>query len=183
MGLQLKRRVSTLCLPCVVSAMMGPTQLTNHIAEYPRRLGTRTANAGLDVAGDTRGVSTVKSPAPLKMAARAASQPSDASSWEMLSTLDPGVKLRLVLADGSEVVGHLVSARPDAVVLERNKVRKGPYTSPAGTSLRDALTFQRSQVSSVEEAKGWPLWAKVVLWVGIGWVAAGVIVGSIIGNS
>lgn len=85
--------------------------------------------------------------------------------------------------DGSEVVGHLVTARSDAVVLDRSKVRRGPFTAPAGTSLRDPLTFQRTQVSSVEEAKGWPVWAKVVLWVGIGWVVAGVIIGTTVGNS
>jgi len=183
MMLQLKRRISTLCLSCVVSAVMAPTQQSNYFAEQPRLLGARSATTALDVAGDTRRASSLESPAPLKMAGQAASQPSDANSWEMLPTMHAGVKLRLVLTDGSEVVGHLVVARSDAVVLDRNKVRKGPYTAPAGMTLRDPLTFQRTQVASVEEAKGWPAWAKVVLWVGIGWVVAGVIIGSVVGNS
>ena len=61
-------------------------------------------------------------------------------------------------------------------------VRKGPYTAPVGASLRDPLTFQRSEVLSAEEAKGWPLWAKVALWVGIGWVVAGAIAGAVLSS-
>lgn len=183
MMLQLKRRVSTLCLPCIVSPGMVQTPQANAVIDHPRPLGTSGAAIARDMAGDTHRVRSLESPARLNAKSQAASQPSDATTWEMLPTLDPGVKLRLVLTDGSEVVGHLVTARSDAVVLDRSKVRRGPFTAPAGTSLRDPLTFQRTQVSSVEEAKGWPVWAKVVLWVGIGWVVAGVIIGTTVGNS
>ena len=91
--------------------------------------------------------------------------------------------MRLVLTDGSEVVGQLVTVRADAVVLEKNRVRQGPFSPPAGSSLRDPLTFARTQVTTVEEVRGWPRWAKVLLWVGIGWAVAGVIVAGIVGNS
>ena len=112
------------------------------------------------------------------------SQPAPgADTWDKLPRLPSGARVRLVLTDGSEVVGHLVSARAEAVVLERNKVRKGPFTAPTGMSLRDHLTFQRSDVVSAAEAKGWPLWAKVLFWVGLAWVLAGAIIGPILGNS
>jgi hypothetical protein len=101
----------------------------------------------------------------------------------MLRSMRLGVKLRLSLADGSEVVGQLVAVNADTVVLNRNKVRKGPFTAPAGTSLRDPLTFLRSDVLSVKEDKGWPFWAKALLWIGIGWAVAGAIIGNIVGNS
>jgi hypothetical protein len=111
-----------------------------------------------------------------------ASQPSDRVSWDTLPSLRAGMKLRLSLADGSEVVGQLVAAKSDAVVLNRNKVRKGPFTAPSGMSLRDPLTFLHSDVLSVEQDKGWPFWTKALLWIGISWLVAGAIIGSIVGN-
>ncbi len=103
--------------------------------------------------------------------------------WDSLAGMPRGTRCRLVLASGSEITGRLVSARADAIVLEKNEVRKGTFSPPSGLSLKDPLTFPRSDVSLVAVDKGWPTWAKVLLWVGIGWVAAGAIIGSIVGNS
>lgn len=113
-----------------------------------------------------------------------ASQPqARADIWKSLPDLPRGTRCRLLLVDGSDIVGRLVSARADAIVLEKNEIRKGPFSPPPGLALRDPLTFQRSEVSSVVQVKGWPTWAKVLMWVGIGWVVAGAIAGSIVGNS
>ena len=154
MSPRLQRFVAILCLPCAVSTTIRATA------------ASRIPDSSV----------------PSK-AAGATSQPSNGVSWDMLRSMRAGVKLRLSLADGSEIVGQLVAAKADTVVLNRNKVRKGPFTAPAGTSLRDPLTFLRSDVLSVEEDKGWPFWAKALLWVGIGWAVAGAIIGSIVGNS
>ena len=126
---------------------------------------------------------SVRSPSLGKLGLTASQPQMEADIWDRLPSLPNGTRVRLMLTDGSEVIGHLVSASTDAAVLDKSKVRKGPFTAPTGMSLRDPLTFRRSEVLSVAEAKGWPVWAKVLLWVGMAWVVAGAIVGSIVGNS
>ena len=160
---KLQRFVAILCLPCAVST----TIRASAVSRIPDDFG---AGRGVDFSVSAK-------------SAGSTSQASNGVSWDMLRSMRAGVKLRLSLADGSEIVGQLVAAKTDSLVLNRNKVRKGPFTAPAGTSLRDPLTFLRSDVLSVEEDKGWPFWAKALLWVGIGWAVAGAIVGSIVGNS
>ena len=132
---------------------------------------------------DELGAERVVDPSVSLRVAGATSQPSNGVSWDALRSMPAGVKLRVSLADGSEVAGQLVVAKADAVVLNRNKVRKGPFTAPAGTSLREPLTFLRSDVLLVEEDKGWPFWAKALLWIGISWAVAGAIIGSILSYS
>ncbi len=109
--------------------------------------------------------------------------PRGALSWDSLSSLPAGVKLRLQLTDGSEVVGRLVSVQEDAIVLDRNKVRKGTFSAPAGSSLRDAVTFPRSTIQSVGRHKGWPTWATVVIVVVVVYAVVGVTVLSKVGKS
>lgn len=131
-------------------------------------------------------------PAPMTADSDAVMKPAPAASyqaagqgdiWDSLPDLPRGTRVQLLLTNGSEIRGRLISARSDAIVLEKNQVRRGTFAPPPGTSLRDALTFKRSDVSSVVQIKGWPTWAKALVWVGIGWVAAGAIIGSIVGNS
>ena len=162
MSPRVRRFVAILCLPCAVSTTIRATAVSRVPDEF----------------GAGRVVDSSVSPK-----AGATTQPSNGLSWDLLHSMRAGVKLRLSLADGSEVVGQLVAAKADTVVLNRNKVRKGPFRAPAGTSLRDPLTFLRSDVVSVKEDKGWPFWAKALLWVGIGWAVAGAVIGSIVGNS
>jgi hypothetical protein len=160
----LKQYAAILCLPFTLST----TVRTAAVRGIPPAIGA---------------VGAVEVRTSLNAATVPDSQSSDGLSWDTLPSMRAGVKLRLLLADGSEVVGELVAARADAVVLNRNEVRKGLFTAPAGMSLRDPLTFPRSNVVSVTEDKGWPLWGKVLLWVGIGYAVAGAIIGSIVGNS
>lgn len=62
------------------------------------------------------------------------------------------------------------------MVLDRNKVRRGPFSAPAGSSLRDPLTFPQSTVLSVTLHKGWPKWATVLIVVGVVYAVVGVTV-------
>jgi hypothetical protein len=109
---QLQRFMAILCLPCAVSTTIRATA----VSRIPDEFG---AGGVVD--------SSVSS----KVAA-ATSQPSNGVSWDMLRSMRAGVKLRLSLADGSEIVGQLVAAKADTLVLNRNKVRKGPFTARLG---------------------------------------------------
>lgn len=65
----------------------------------------------------------------------------------MLPVTAAGARLLLTLAAGAVLEGRLVEVRPDAVVMEDNRVRQGRFSSP--TPLREALTFARADVTLV----------------------------------
>ena len=179
MVLRFVRRVSTSCVVCLVSAAIVPGP---HAREIPSAAPPRTATPSR-LSSDHAPARRTRSGQTSTPVAQATGAATSDATWAVLSSSGPGTKVRLVLTDGSEVVGQLVTVRADAVVLEKNRVRQGPFSPPAGSSLRDPLTFARTQVTTVEEVRGWPRWAKVLLWVGIGWAVAGVIVAGIVGNS
>lgn len=74
--------------------------------------------------------------------------------WAQVQTVPAGTRVRVALNDGSEFEGDLVEARADVIVLQNNQLRRGEFRSIAGTSLRDALVFQRANVTSVTVFRG-----------------------------
>jgi len=72
-----------------------------------------------------------------------------ADVWGTLPKLPAGTLVRLTLSDGAELEGRLVEARADAIVLEGSQLLKGRFQIAAGVSLRDKLTFSRTDVTRV----------------------------------
>lgn len=78
-------------------------------------------------------------------------QPADA--WDSVQGLLPGTRLKLTFNDGSEVTGTVVETRADAVVMNDNQPGRAGLKTPRGSSLRDKLTFTRSDVATVSVLK------------------------------
>jgi hypothetical protein len=74
-------------------------------------------------------------------------QPADV--WDAVQGLPPGTRLKLAFHDGSEVTGTVVETRADAVVMDDNHSGRAGIKTPPGSSLRDTLTFTRSDVTTV----------------------------------
>jgi hypothetical protein len=61
--------------------------------------------------------------------------------------------LKLTFNDGSEVTGTVVETRADAVVMNANQPGSGGLKTQSGSSLRDDMTFARSNVAEVSILK------------------------------
>jgi hypothetical protein len=79
----------------------------------------------------------------------------EATMWDGVSGLGKGTRVRVTLVDGSEIRGHLLHVADDSLVIEKNEIRRGPYSVPAGASLRGPLSFHRSDISTVQKGGGW----------------------------
>lgn len=73
--------------------------------------------------------------------------------WASVQGLPPGTRLKLTLNDGSEVTGTVVETRADAVVMNANQPGSSGLKTPPGSSLRDDLTFARSNVAQASILK------------------------------
>lgn len=69
--------------------------------------------------------------------------------WNDVQGVPPGTRLRIVLRNGSEVTGTVVSTTPDSVVMADNVPGATGLTMPGNQiSLKDPLTFPRADVVS-----------------------------------
>ena len=106
----------------VIAKTRYPTPLTFNHAEVPDMSAARTSP---------------------RLAAEQA-----ADSWDLVLPAAPaGSRLLLTMAGGAELECRLVEVRPDAVVANDCRLRKGQFATE--TAMREAMTFARGDVTRV----------------------------------
>jgi hypothetical protein len=97
----------------------------------------------------------------------------DDNSWQQLQELKRGTRLRITTASGAEIDGRLSEITPQALSLERIRLRKGDLASVQGVGTEGTtVKFTRNEIVQARAERSKHLGR----WIGIGAAAAGILI-------